>query len=100
MYITKLLGNEKATSVVFTDTGMGMIVAHQIREEDNEKPDAIIVIPYVAGLEDAIRRTCNKFNIRIVFRSNTLKSTLLKEKDPLPTKLQANVVYQVPSIVG
>ena len=68
MYITKLLGNEKATSVVFTDTGMGMIVAHHIREEDNKKPDAIIVIPYVAGLEDAIRRTCNKFNIRIVFR--------------------------------
>ena len=79
---------------------MGMIVAYHIREEDNEKPDVIIVIPYVAGLEDAIRRTCNKFNIRIAFRSNTLKSTLMKEKDLLSTKQQANVVYQVPSIVG
>ena len=79
---------------------MGMIVAHHIREEDNEKPDATIVIPYVVGLGDAIKRTCNKFNIRVAFRSNTLKSTLMKVKDLLPTKQQANVVYQVPCDYG
>ena len=64
-----------------------------IREEDNEKPDATIVIPYVAGLGEAIRRTCNKFNIIVAFRSNTLKFTPMKV---LPTKQQSNVVYQVP----
>ena len=53
---------------------------------------------YVVGLGDAIKRTCNKFNIRVAFRSNTLKSTLMK--DPLPTKQQANVVYQVPCDYG
>ena len=41
---TKLLGNEKTTFIVFTNTGIGMIVANHIREKDNEKQDAIIVI--------------------------------------------------------
>ena len=55
---------------------------------------------YVVGLGDAIKRTCNKFNIRVAFRSNTLKSTLMKVEDLLPTKEQANVVYQVPYDYG
>ena len=68
-----------------------------IREENNKKQDATIVIPYVAGLREAIKRTCNKFNIRVTFRSNTLKLTL---KDSPPTKQQSNVVYQVPCDCG
>ena len=68
-----------------------------IREENNEKQDATIVIPYVAGLREAIKRTYNKFNITVTFRSNTLKLTL---KDLPPTKQQSNVVYQVPCDCG
>ena len=70
------------------------------READNEKPDGTIVIPYVVGLGGAIRKTRTIFNIRVAFRSNTVKSTLMKVKDPLPTKQIASVVYEVPSIVG
>ena len=39
------------------------------------------------------------YSIREAFRSNTENPTLMKVKDPLPTKQIASVVYEVPSIV-
>ena len=53
-------------------------------EEEQEK-EPLVVIPYVAGMSEDIRRVCRKFNIRVVFKSGqTLRSMLTKVKDTLP----------------
>ena len=55
-----------------------------------------MVIPYVAGMSEDIRRVCRKFNIRVVFKSRqTLRSLLTKVKGK-----QSNVVYRVPCSCG
>ena len=55
-----------------------------------------MVIPYVAGMSEDIRRVCRKFNIRVVFKSGrTLSSMLTKVKDTLPPDKQSNVVYRI-----
>ena len=55
------------------------------RDEEQEKEKGpLVVIPYVAGMSEDIRRVCRKFNIRVVFNSRrTLHSMLTKVKDTL-----------------
>lgn len=61
---------------------------------DKEK-GPLVVIPYVAGMSEDIRRVCRKFNIRVVFKSrHTFRSMLTKVKDTLPLGKQPNVVYR------
>jgi Fe-S oxidoreductase len=48
-------------------------------------------------VSERIRKTCEKFNLRVVFKSGpTLRSLLTKVKDPLPKEKLAGVVYQIP----
>ena len=68
-------------------------------EEQEKGP--LVVIPYVAGMSEDIRRVCRKFNIRVVFKSGrTLRSMLTKVKDTLPLGKQSNVVYRIPCSCG
>ena len=68
-------------------------------EEQEKGP--LVVIPYVAGMSEDIRRVCRKFNIRVVFKSGrTLRSMLTKVKDTLPPGKQSNVVYRIPCSCG
>ena len=56
-----------------------------------------MVLPYVVGMSEDIRRVCRKFNIRVVFKSGqTVHSMLTKVKDTLPIGKQFNVVYRIP----
>ena len=65
-------------------------------EREEERPPTVH-LPYMPGVSKRIRRMCKDFNIRAVFKSGpTLRSLLTKVKDPLPTKRQANVAYEVP----
>ena len=58
-------------------------------------------IPYVAGVSERIRKLCQDFSIRVVFKSEpTLRRLLIKVKDPLPIDRQSNVVYEVPCTCG
>ena len=62
-------------------------------EEQDKERGPSVVIPYVAGMSEDIRRVCRKFNIRVVFKSGqTLRSMLTKVKDTLPLGKQSNVV--------
>ena len=57
-----------------------------------------MVIPYVAGMSEDIRRVCS---IRVVFKSGqTLCSMLTKVKDTLPHGKQSTVVYRIPCSSG
>ena len=70
-------------------------------EEQGEGKPTLMMLPYVAGISERIRRVCRSYNIRVVFRSGpTLQSMLTKVKDPLPVEKQANVVYEVPCSCG
>ena len=69
-------------------------------DNDAEKPP-VAFLPYVAGVSERIRKACQDFNIRAVFKSGpTLRSLLTKVKDPLPIDKQSNVVYEVPCTCG
>ena len=63
-------------------------------DETNEEKSPTAFLPYVAGVSERIRRVCQDFNIRTVFRSGpTLRGLLTKVKDPLPICL----LYTSPS---
>ena len=69
--------------------------------EDEQEKGPLVVIPYVAGMSEDIRRVSRKFNIRVVFKSRrTLRSMLTKVKDTLPPGKQSNVVYRIPCSCG
>ena len=54
-----------------------------------------MVVPYVQGLEETFKRTCNKKGIQIHFKgSNTIRTLLMAPKDK-DTKLQkSGVIYK------
>ena len=69
-------------------------------DSETERPP-MAYIPYVAGVSERIRKVCQDFSIRTVFKSGpTLRSLLTNIKDPLPTTKQSNVVYEVPCTCG
>ena len=50
-------------------------------EEQDEEKGPLVVIPYVAGMSEDIRRVCREFNIRVVFKSGwTLRSMLTRSR--------------------
>ena len=62
--------------------------------EEGQEKGPLVVIPYVAGMSEDIRRVCRKFNIRVVFKSGwTLRSMLTKVKDTLPPTIQCGILY-------
>ena len=64
---------------------------------DQEPPKATIVLPYVRGLSEDIRRECTKHNIRVALKpETTIRQSLVRVKDPVPKEQRTNVVYEVP----
>ena len=54
------------------------------------------VIPYKSGTSDAIRKVLNDANVRVVFsRGQTLRSTMVHLKDPLPLDRTPNCVHKI-----
>ena len=61
-------------------------------QEDERKPP-LAVIPYVSGASERIRKACEKFDLRVVFKSGpTLRLLLTKVKDPLPKEKLAGAI--------
>ena len=60
-------------------------------------PDTSIVISYISGFSEAVRRVLATVNVRVTFRPhNTLSQQLVRLKDPTPTMQTSNVVYSIP----
>ena len=66
---------------------------------NNKKKNISIVIPYMQGLSEKFKRTCNKKGIQVHFNSsNTIKTLLMAPKDK-DTKLQkSGVIHKCPQI--
>ena len=61
----------------------------------------LVVLPYVAGVSEDIRRVCSRFGIRAVFKSGqTLRLMLTKVKDTLLLGKRLRVVYEIPCGCG
>ena len=70
-------------------------------DEKSKKKPPVALLPYVAGRSERIRKVCQDFNIRTVFKSGpTLRNLLTKAKDSLPIDKQSNVVYEVQCTCG
>ena len=66
-------------------------------EENSTKKPPVAFLPYVAGVSEGIRKVCQDFNIRTMFKSGpTLRNLLTRAKDHLLIDKQSNVVYEVP----
>ena len=58
-------------------------------EAQGEGKPTLMMLPYVAGVSERIRKACRNYNIKVVFRSGpTFRSMLIKVKDPLPIEKQ------------
>ena len=68
-------------------------------EEEHRPP--LVMLPYIEGVSEDVKRVCRKFGMKVVFRSGqSLRSMLTKVKDPLTIEKQAKVVYRVPCSCG
>ena len=64
---------------------------------DNHTSVSSVVIPYISGFSEAVRRILATVNIRVIFRPhNTLRQQLVKIKDSTPLLQTSNVVYSIP----
>lgn len=60
-----------------------------------------VIIPYVRGLSEDIRRICRRYNVTTVFKSGpTLRNQLTRLKGRLPVNKQSGVVYKIPCSCG
>ena len=76
---------------------------HNQMERSSPMHVTTVAIPYVAELSERIRRVCKDYiyNIRRAFQSAaTLRSALVKVKDPIPMEKKSGVVYEVPCSCG
>ena len=55
--------------------------------QEEERKQSLAVIPYVSCVSERIRKACEKFDLRVVFKSGpTLHSLLTKWKTPFPRR--------------
>ncbi len=61
---------------------------------ERENPKARVVLPYVRGLSESIRRVLATVNVWTSLRS--LRDVLIHPKDPVPPEEKKGVVYRIP----
>ena len=68
---------------------------------DKEAKKKTIVIPYVKGLSEDVRRICGRYDVRVAFKSGqSLRNSLTRVKDTLHQGMQSKVVYHIPCSCG
>ena len=67
------------------------------KEEVEEKPKATVILPYVGGVSENIKRMLEKVSVKVRMKLHrTLRQMLVKHKDPTPNHQQTGIVYRVP----
>ena len=63
-------------------------------KEPTQEFQSTAVLPYIKGVSDVLRRCLQQQGVRTVFKSDpTLRSHLVRRKDPLEPTKQDGVVY-------
>ena len=61
------------------------------------QPSATVVLPYIQGQSESIRRILQQLDIRTIFKTTlTLRQILSHPKDPVPKRMQTGVIYKIP----
>ena len=69
----------------------------QRQPPDSDPSKKPVVIPYIKGLSEGIRRILSDVDVKVVFKPYaTLRQQLVQPKDPIPTMRKSNVVYSIP----
>ena len=69
---------------------------HAVRPEKKERKTGI-VIPYIHGISEAVKRTLSSGNIDVYFKPlTTLRHLISRVKDPTSTLQKSTVVYCIP----
>ena len=74
-------------------------------ETGNEEPQEeekllVVTIPYVPGVSEWMRKACEKFDLKVVFKSGqAFHSLLTRVKDPLPVDGEASLAIRSPASV-
>ena len=68
-----------------------------VPSQDRQEVKKSIVLPYIHGLSEAIRRAFSITDVRVSFQPySTLRQLLVHVKDPTPTHQLSDVVYSIP----
>ena len=61
------------------------------------QPKATVVIPYIRGISESIRRMLSSYDIRVCMKPHcTLRQIFVHPKDPIPMDQRSGVVYEIP----
>ena len=76
----------------------GTLKKHTRRIQEQESTSTTsIVLPYISGLSDAIKRIISSANVKVYFKPHsTLRQLLVRVKDPTPIMSTPGVVYSIP----
>ena len=70
-------------------------------ERETKEYKSMVVLPYVKGLSETLRRNLQQQGIRTVFKSDTtIRSQLVRPKDPADPNQQDGIVYKIPCECG
>ena len=65
------------------------------RDNQNNNRNIFMVVPYIQGLDEKFKRTCNKGNIKVHFKgSNIIKTLIMAPKDKDIKLQKSGVIYQ------
>ena len=67
------------------------------KENNKEKSNGMVVIPYIQGVSERLQRVYKKYNIQTAMKPvNTLKSLLVHPKDKVDQLQTCECVYEIP----
>ena len=70
---------------------------NRVTERTTQQPSTKVIIPYIQGQSEAIRRVLKDLDIQTCFTPvSTLRQMLSHPKDPIPTMKKSGVVYRIP----
>ena len=99
---------KKHLSTVLVANGYPPSFLQKVTKTRNPTPEretaefkSTAVLPYIKGVSEPLRRHPHRQGIRTVFKSDTtLRSRLVRPKDPADPNKQDGVVYKIPCICG
>ena len=70
-------------------------------KEPTQEFKSIVVLPYIKGVSEVLRRCLQQQGVRAVFKSDTtLRSRLVRPKEALEPTKQDGVLYKIPCVCG
>ena len=102
--VTSKKSEEEHVTSALKHNGYPMALIHQEATRHHREPTpqkdtawkSAVVIPYVRGISEAVRRTLAQLRVQVCYRPHrTLKQLLSNPKDTIPDLQKSGAVYQI-----